>query len=67
MCLNADTDLSCDADFIPYASLSWLLERVWYVLLGYDYTRSRALSVEVTRRLDDENARHVLYSCQRYR
>jgi hypothetical protein len=67
MCLNADTDLSWDVDFIPYASLSWLSEQVWYVLLGYEYTGSRALSVEVTRRLDDESARHVLCSCQRYR
>lgn len=57
-----DTDRSWVADFIPTASLSWLLEEVWYVVLGYDDTRSRTHSVEVTRRLEDENARHVLYS-----
>lgn len=32
------TDLSWDTDFIPNASLSWLLDWVWYVVLGYEDT-----------------------------
>jgi hypothetical protein len=61
--------LSWDADFIPPASIVAAITSVVCrpFVLGYDNTRSRTQSVEVTRRLDDENARHVLCGCRRYR